>query len=284
LVFPIYSSSATGDANHNARLSITNANSRGAAYIHLFFIDGSSCNIADSFMCLTKNQTASIVAGDVDPGTTGYVIAVATDVNGCPAAFNALMGDLLIKLPTGHVANLPAESFAALVDNPANCDGSESTALIEFDGVSYNRAPRVIAASNIGSRVSGNNTLLVINRLGGDLTNGLAPLGSVSGLFFDDAEKALSFSFSSTTCQFRNLIGNGFPRLTPRFETFIGAGRSGWFKLSASNGSGITGAILNTSQTGGVEDVFTAGRNLHKLTLTNYTAFTMPIFPAWCAH
>ena len=283
LVYPIYTSSPIGAANQNTRLSMTNANTRAAAYVHLFFVDGSTCNVADSFICLTPNQTASFLAGDFDPGTTGYIIAVATDSNGCPTAFNALMGDEYIKFPTGHEANLAAESFAALMQNPADCDGSNSNAEIRFDGVSYNRAPRTLAGSNVASRASGNDTMLILNRLGGDLSSGLSPLGSVSGLFFDDAEKSASFGFSSSSCQYRNILGNGFPRLVPRFETFIGQGRSGWFKLSSS-GAGMTGAIINAAISGSSDTVFTGGHNLHKLTLATSTVFTMPVFPAGCAN
>ncbi len=284
LIYPIYTSSSSGGANQNTRLSITNANTRATAYVHLFFVDGSSCNVADSYICLTPNQTASFLAGDFDPGTTGYIIAIATDVNGCPAAFNALMGDEYVKFPTGHEANLAAEAFAALTPNPADCDETSSNAQIRFDGVAYNRAPRVLAGSNVASRASGNDTMLILNRLGGDLSSGLSPLGSVSGLFFDDAERAASFGFSVTSCQLRNFFGNGFPRLTPRFETFIGQGRAGWFKLSASSGNGMTGAIINAAQSGSTDTVFTGGHNLHKLTLSNSTVFTMPIFPAGCGN
>ena len=194
------------------------------------------------------------------------------------------MGDVYVKFPSGHEANLAAESFAALTPNPSNCDETSSTTEIRLDGVAYNRAPRVLAMSNIPSRGSGNDTLLILNRLGGDLSTGLSPLGSVFGLFYDDAERGLSFSFSSTTCQYRNSIGNGFPRLTPRFETFIPQGRSGWFKLSASSGTGITGAAINAPLSGSAESVFASGHNLHKLTLSASTTFIMPVFPAGCAN
>jgi len=41
--------------------------------VHLFFVDGATCSIADSLVCLTPNQTASFLASDIDPGTTGYI-------------------------------------------------------------------------------------------------------------------------------------------------------------------------------------------------------------------
>lgn len=87
-MYPIYTSDASNAASQNARLSITNTNPSRTAYVHLFFVDGSSCSVADSYLCLTPNQTAGIMASDVDPGTAGYVVAIATDSGGCPINFN----------------------------------------------------------------------------------------------------------------------------------------------------------------------------------------------------
>jgi hypothetical protein len=239
--------------------------------------------VADFFICLTPNQTAGFIASDFDPGTTGYVIAVATDNNGCPSSFNALMGDEFVKFSSGHEANLSAEAFTALVLNPGNCDGNSPTAEIRFDGIDYNMAPRVLAMDNIPSRLDGNDTLLILDRLGGDLGTGLSSLGSIFGIFYNDAENGVSFSFSGTTCQFRSSISSAFPRITPRFEVFVPQGRSGWFKLSQSAGAGIIGAAINADTTNGANpNVFKQGHNLHKLTLTNTTVFTIPVFPPPC--
>jgi hypothetical protein len=80
--------------------------------VHLFFVDGATCSIADAIICLTKNQTTSFLATDLDPGTTGYLVAVASDpTTGCPVNFNFLVGDAYIKLTSGHQANLGAEAF-----------------------------------------------------------------------------------------------------------------------------------------------------------------------------
>lgn len=283
LVYPIYTSSPTSPGTQNTRISITNADNRLSALVHMFFIDGSSCNVSDSYICLSKNQTASFFSGDFDPGTTGYIVAVATDEMGCPKAFNALMGDAFIKFSSGHEANLPAEAFSALSPNPANCDANSFVAELRFDGLSYNMTPRVLAMDNIPSRLDGNDTMLVIDRLGGNLATGLPTLGPIFGLFYDDAERGVSFSFNHNSCQFRASITNTFPRITPRFETFVSQGRSGWFKVSQNEGVGIVGAALNADASGGVNtNVFKGGHNLHKLTLTNTTVFIIPVFPPSC--
>ena len=45
----------------------------------------------DSYICLTANQTASFLASDIDPGTVGYILAIATDGDGIPVAFDWLI-------------------------------------------------------------------------------------------------------------------------------------------------------------------------------------------------
>src|SRR5262249_35719657 len=212
-----------------------------------FFVDGSNCSVADSFVCLTANQTMSFLASDLDPGTTGYLIAVAVDRQGCPTIFNGLIGDEYVKFSSGHAANLLAEAVSALaglVINPP-CGKDSSTAELRFDGLSYNPLPRVLALSNIPSRADGNDTLLILNRIGGNLATEAATLSSVFGIFYDDLETGVSFSFSPGLCQFRSSISNNFPRITPRFESFVPAGRNGWLKLFSTNDQGILGAAIN---------------------------------------
>jgi hypothetical protein len=130
-----------------------------AVAVHLFFVDGGTCSPADAFVCLTPNQTLSFTAGDFDPGTTGYIIAIASDLTtGCAINFNALIGDEFVKLSSGHTANLAAESFAAIA--VPVCNPGDSTMTLSFDGSSYNQVPKVLAIDNFPSRLDGNDTLL----------------------------------------------------------------------------------------------------------------------------
>src|SRR5215471_16008067 len=62
-----------------------------------------------------SNQKASFTTSDADPGTRGYIVAVAVDgLTGCPANFNFLIGDEYVKYASGHAANLGAEAIAAI--------------------------------------------------------------------------------------------------------------------------------------------------------------------------
>src|SRR5207249_11887622 len=145
--------------------------------VHLFFVDGSTCTPADAFICLTPNQTMSFLASDFDPGTTGYIVAVAVDERGCPLNFNFLIGDEFIKLSSGHQANLGAEAIAAIAGGLPVCDALAGTATLAFDGVSYNPLPRVLAVDNFPSQADGNQTQLIINRIGGNLLTGASRVG-----------------------------------------------------------------------------------------------------------
>ena len=296
LIYNVYTSGATSGVSQNARINITNTSTSSSAFVHLYFV-AEGCSIADSFICLTQSQTASFLASDVDPGVTGYIVAVAVDgVNGCPAAFNWLIGDEYVKFQTGHAANLGAEAFSALWNGPGSgpngsgapvlpgCDANSTIAILNFTGGfgGYNLVPAVLAGSNVPSRAANNDTLLIVNRVGGNLGIGASTLGTLFGIFYDDAENSLSFSFSGS-CQFRSSFSNAFPRLTPRFETFIPAGRSGWFKIYSQTGTvGILGSMINLfTSTTPTPGAFNGGHNLHALTLTT-ASYTVPVFPPSC--
>lgn len=284
LIYNLYTSGATSGNTQNTRINITNTSVTSAAAVHLFFVS-EGCSIADSFICLTANQTASFLTSDVDPGVSGYIVAIATDLDGLPLLHNWLIGDEYVKLSSGHAANLGAVAFAKLNNaNVVSTDGS--LAALFFDGVnlagSYNRVPRVLADDNVASRADGNSTIIVLNRIGGNLGIGAATLGTLFGIFYDDAENALSFSITGG-CQLRSELSNNFPRIAPRFETFIPAGRSGWFKVYSQSDIGMLGAAINSNPNAGASaGAFNGGHNLHALTLSAAANYVIPIFPPNC--
>jgi hypothetical protein len=283
LVFNLYSSNAASPNTQNTRFSLTNIHPSQSANVHLFFVDGAACSVADLYICLTPNQTTSFLASDIDPGTTGYLVAVAKNKDGCPINFNYLIGDEYVKLSSGHAANLGAEAFSALAGGLPACNADSTTAVLNFDGVSYNLAPRVLAVDSIGSRADGNDTLLVVNRLGGNMATGAQTLTSLFGLLYDDTEIGYSFTFTPGTCQVRGSITNSFPRTTPRVDSVIPAGRAGWMRLWSQTDAALLGAAINFNSNAGVSSgAFNQGHNLHKLTLTGVASLTVPVFPPNC--
>lgn len=287
LFYNVYTSGPTNGNAENTRINITNTSVTSAAFVHLYFV-ASSCAIADSFICLTATQTASFLASDIDPGVKGYIVGLAVDgVFGCPVAFNWLIGDAYIKFATGHAANLGAVAFSSLYNGLLpGCDSNSITAAINFNGVvgaGYNCTPAVIALDNVGSRSDGNDTMVILNRVGGNLGIGASSLGTVFGLLYDDAENVTSFSVTGN-CQLMSTLSNNFPRTTPRFETFIPAGRTGWLKFYNQTGAiGILGAAINlNANAASSAGAFNGGHNLHHLTLNCGMSYTVPVFPPSC--
>jgi len=294
LIYNIYTSNPVNLAGQDTTINITNTNTETTAYVHLFLVDGVSCSPTDLFICLTQNQTSTFFMSDLDPGVTGYLVAIAVDgVTGCPINFNFLIGSEYVKFSTGHQARLGAEAIAALYGTTQadplgtgatlpGCDRNSVTANLTFDGVFYNQLPRVLAIDSIPARGDGNDTLVIINRIGGNLAIGAATLGNIAGVLYDDLEHGYSFTFNGGLCQFRAALSNNFPRTSPRFETVIPIGRTGWMKLfNAQADIGILGAMINFNPNASA-NAFNGGSNLHKLTLATSAMYTIPIFAPSC--
>ncbi|MGH9769211.1 MAG: lamin tail domain-containing protein [Blastocatellia bacterium] len=284
LIYPLYSSMAASFHSENTRINITNTDPIRRVVVHLFFTEEDSSSVADAFLCLTPNQTASFLASDLDPGVSGYLIAIAVDERtGCPINFNHLIGDEYVKLRSGHAANLAAEAFAALAGAPPICAEGATTVDINLDGVSYNAAPRVLAVDNIPSAADGNSTLLVINRIGGNLATGPSTIGQIIGIVYDDMERPASFEFTTSRRQFRSVISGAFPRTSPRISSIIPAGRTGWMKFSRATDGAIIGCVINFNPDASANaSAFNQGHNLHKLTLTTEASLTIPVITPNC--
>jgi uncharacterized repeat protein (TIGR01451 family) len=276
LIYPFYSSDAVNSIAEDTRISITNTDPYRPAFVHLFFVDGSSCTVADNFLCLTPNQTTTFLTSDLDPGVPGYLIAVAVDANGCPTSFNSLIGDEYIRLSSGHIASLGATAVPAI--NPRQCDFSSSFTTLNFDGIEYNRLGRVLAVDNVLSTADGNSTLLILDSIGGDLTDTASTLGPIFGLLYNDQETSFSFGFNAGSCQFRQTINGTFPRSSPRFPDVVPAGRSGWIKIGLQNEGAMVGVVLNTSTNPNGDR---GGHNLHVLTFGK-TSITIPLLAPPC--
>jgi hypothetical protein len=284
LIYNLFTSNVANPGRQNTRLSLTNLDPSRRVVVHLTFVDGGSCQAAGAIICLTPNQTSSFLASELDPGITGYVVAVAIDEDtGFPISFNFLIGDEYVKLDSGHEANLYAEGFAAREDGPPARWVNGGAAELRFDGICYRELPRVLAVSNLLSRANGNDTLLVINRIGGNLMTVADSIGTIFGLLYDDREKPFNFCATVATCQFRSSLSNIFPRTAPLFERVITTGRSGWMKFWSTSDAGILGAVINNNtQAGAAPGAFKQGHNLHKLTFTPAAVLTIPVFAPSC--
>ncbi|MBS1786174.1 MAG: lamin tail domain-containing protein [Acidobacteria bacterium] len=282
LFFNLYASKATSPDKENTRINITNTAEKEVT-LHQFFVSGDSCTISDNFLCMTGSQTTSFMISDIDPDVTGYLIVVAVDdLTGCPINFNYLIGDEYVALLSGHSANLGAEAFAAVNKEPCACDENALSINLTFDGEKYNQAPRAMIAGNLPSFADNNFTLVILNRVGGNLFEQVDGIGDFSGWLFDDQERALSF-VASGGCQFRQTVSPTFPRTAPRFSQFVPSGHTGWMKFVAGDNAAILGSmiVLNTGNPT-LPNAFSGGRNLHKATFAPLAAYKMPVFPPHC--
>ncbi len=303
LVYNYFSSSACCALQENSRINITNTNPSEGVTMHLFFVDGTTCSVADQFVCLHPNQTTTFSLAEVDPGTSGYLVVAAVDndavgfgkggVPGRPISFNYLIGDEFITIGSGHRANLGAEAFT-VIDGPNGpvdpvYDPNSSSATLIFDGTvgNYNRVPHVVAISSLPSPSDGLSssfdTQLILNRIGGTLMGASDPLGTIFGQLFNDAGVSASFSFNTSACQFKGGITRTFPRTVPRPNVHIPAGRTGWVKMyPPSTDVGVLGAVLINDNNPNSTSPYSGGHNLHVLRLAPRVTYTIPVFPPGC--
>jgi hypothetical protein len=273
LVYPLYSSSAISRHTQNTRISLTNTHETQSVTAHLYFVDGDSGAIDHGFVLLGRQQTISILASDLDPATTGYLLALAVDdATGRPRPFNHLIGDSHVKLASGMAANLIAEAFqmnAPAVSGAANAPLAE----LRLDGEQYSAAPRTLSLASLSGPADGVETLLILNRLGG---NAATALGAGLGTLYDGRGGAYGFSFTHAQPQLRALLTPAFVATTPALDAALPAGRTGWLKFQLREDAGILGAAIRLDRRTGLRS---QGRGLTHAALSSNATLTLPIFP-----
>lgn len=283
LLYNIYTSDPTGAQDQDTALSLTNIGPL-TVYAHLFLIDGQSCSVADFYATFTASQTTRWLASELDPGVTGYALAVAVNEEGAPISYNYLIGATRVKFKAGHMASLSAESFAALYPYntilPGFVSGAQ-TAELMLDGTQYNQAPLILSADNIASPQDKNSALLIVNPVGGDLSSSsvVNTIGSLAGQLYDEVERGYSFQAPQNVCQVRQEINDSFIRVPGRFSKIISSSHCGTVRFWEIQGKSLSGAIINFNP-----DVLTAaqaynqGHNLHTLTISDQAKYIIPIY------
>lgn len=318
LYYDIYTSKV-GDPTQNTRLNMTNTHPTRPVNVHLFFVRKSDCTIADTYLCLTANQTVSFLASEYDPDETGFLFAVATLADGRPMNHNYLIGDLYVKSTFGTTsyfqANLGAMAFSARqlyngngvagVPGPfvawpdgaasGTFDGGNRAALaygdyrdendLTVNHALYDPIPNRLALDNIQSPVDGNNTLLLTHSTQGRVDQA-GGIGTVIGLLYNDAEKGFSYQTSFPTCLEVRLLNDSTIRVPNGYSKVIPSGRSGWMTIqSATNVAGIPnlgllGAmIVSNTKSNTDKAAFNGGHALHFLSVRSNPGFAIPIIP-----
>lgn len=269
LFFSRYTSNASNPASEDTQINITNTDPNRSIAIHVYMIDGSSCSVADSYVTLTQSQTTYFLASDFDPGTKGYIIAVASS-GGLPTQHNALLGTAYIREADGRLADIPAVAVTKKLTGMID-PGVDATATMTFDGGntanSYDKLPGTVAISTFNSQTT-DNTIFALYSPAANLLTGENPSISIFGLMYNDLEQSRSLTFkigcytqvALTSLRVLNGINNFIPR-----------GSTGWMKMNAT-GRPLLGVVLSKGP------MFNGGRNLSTISLFNSYNITVPVF------
>lgn len=281
LVFPYYISKVA--ERKDTRLTISNAGTQ-LTYVHLFLVDGASCNQADFFVCLTPRAIFSFKASDYDPENTGFAYAVAVDNQGRPIANNGLIGNAFVD-EGEYQGNYGAEAFWRYDTALTNISGG--FAMLGLNGTQYDAAPIQFMAE-IQSPTDAVGQRLVIAPLSGDLTGGVASLGNVfpaltnaagqigPGLASNEQEKTVSFSsLLSGGCLKSAVITASFPRVPNGLASLIPTGKMGLLTFRVGAGVGL----LMTPRTG--TNRWNGIRALHNTAAGN-VAIAIPVIAPVC--
>ena len=277
LFFPIYTS-IQGDSQHqDAVIRVTNTHSSQDAIVHAFFALGDNGGVADAFL-IVPGETVAFNASDVDSGSTGCLVFVAVDANGNPTNFNYLTGQYDIRFASGHGGNnLNAKAIRAL--STVAPDPSAKTADLNFNGLDYEFLPKTLQASNLPSVADGNDTTIIVSRLGGDLGSYMAPLGDLAGILRSQAMTPYNWTatVAAPAIQMIQTLSGTFPGTNPSYLGIVPAGQKGTTTVwgMPQNTKGIFGVSLNYNAT----TPSTSGQNFDIVEqLTGEVTITMPIF------
>lgn len=278
LFYHRYLSSIGTSSGNNTTISITNTSLTDSVKVRMFFISSIDCQPFEQAICLAAQQTTSFVMSDFDPGTTGYVIAVACDAQGRPTQFNWLIGNAQLRQTSPlnsqkFDSTLSAIALAKITSGaltPAN-----NVAEMAFDNTTYDRLPAQLAADNLPSQgtsaANANATVLSLYR----------PLASLAG---GAPSAQLNFTLNNSTGQsttgtqalgcYTDMRLSSL-RVNPTVATTLPVGKTGWMRISAADNGPLIGAQFNSG-------LYTSGTSLRAVTFASDYRIAIPIKVPGC--
>lgn len=271
-----------GDAG-STEFSITNAGSAGVR-VRAFWLsatDDAGCVLTkvDFELDLTPDQpllfnfgagpitgTASIPVPAADRSML-VVFAITSDGTCAQVSYNHLAGTAFVSdAATGHAAALPAVAVRAVTAAEGDVVGNPGR--LVFDGAEYEKLPARLVVDRVGSALDGNDTQLIVNRVGRlDLRQDCIPAGpgTLRGTLFDAVGKGKGFQAAAPTLQVRAAPRDFFPGT---FDRIVPAGQGGAMELRVTDGAGapeaILGVVLEHNPTFDADPAaFRRGHNLH---------------------
>ncbi len=279
LFYNIYTSSSYNTAASDTLIAVTNTSETNDVRIHFFFVDSYSCQVADTFVYLTKSQTTRFLASDIDPDVKGYLIAVAVDADGNPIQHNFLTGSLKVKQTLGpttsstHSFQMGAIAFAKLNAQiaPASADGVAAN--LVFDGgasdASYEQLPGELAIDNFESPATADTRLIIFSPKT-DLYGSGESGGRLFILYYDELENSFS-AMVGMNCWLQGRL-----TMVRNLPLRITAGQTGWAKIVGYRHEAripLLGSVIRAAE-------FSGGHNLHHLNPFPSFTLTIPVFPA----
>ncbi len=300
VLFLNYYISDSLSATINTRISLTNANPVQDIAVHIFMVDSVNCTTADFFICLTRNQTTTFTASDLDPDTAGYLIAVAVDSDGKPVSFNYLGGEEYVVAPTGHRYGLSAVAAARLdgvAASPLNSDRVSST--IFFNGTQYDYLPQALMLDSFPSQTSspgssiGDTRMYVYSPINDLLTGTGRFTGNLFFLVYDDQENGFSGQLPLNCYLTSDKHRISSVRTAPNLSTIVPSGRTGWARFQAIGSTTVTSNVNGGTITlGGAPllgavatklSAYNGGHNLRYLTsFAQGYSLTIPVITPDC--
>ncbi len=277
LVFPYYTTN--GDGSADTLMSISNHGASSVA-VHLYFVEGSSCDQADGTVYLTPNATYTFSAHAESPWFTGYLIAVALNQNGCLAANAGLAGSAFLQAPAGYFGsgsgatrgNYGATAFNAY--SSVCPSGGELT--LNFNGTILDQMPTGHAIAVQSPNAAPGQTIAIAGMNGNlSLSNVTGGTQTGSGLAFSENEVLRSYSpFILGKCQGIGPINNSTPSIsgfgTLRLSGLIPPGSIGTLKFNTGGGVGILITPSNNSGWSGIRSL--------TYTRTSNATLVVPVF------
>ena len=263
-------------AGTDTEISLTNTDQNRSVGVHFYFVSQSSCSVKETYFGLAGNQTITFPVSNFAQNDSGYILAVAVDFEtGAPTSHNFLTGSEYIKTTTGHGGKVSAVAVNALFEGtlPGVGRGAE-TATLNFDGSAkgYSQIPRALTIDNLTSPADSNDTIVVVNRISGNLTGKAASLGTLSGAVSNGAGAKFPFSTKVNSCQMQSPL----TELLPNVRTAISAKQTAKMNIS-SDTEGDNGLVGITLTANSRNAALADARNFNSSTLSAKNSLVIPI-------
>ncbi len=245
LIFPYYTSN--DNATADTLMSISNVGTFSVT-VHLFFMEGSSCQQADIAVFLTPNATITLQASNDMPMETGYLIAVAVDDNGNLVANGGLTGSAFLKMPAGLLNSAAGEvrgNYGATAFNSTVAVAPVNGELTLNFGGALDAMPTSFAVS-LQSPNTAPGQMIVLAGMNGSIIDGTL-IGATqvgTGAAYNANEAFRSFTgLIRGGCQSLTTLTNLNPRLVGTsglgLSGLITPGTVGVLRFSTAGGAGL---------------------------------------------